>query len=94
MEKAGKGIWRYLKITFAALIYSAGVSLFFDANQLAPGGVTGIAIIISRFIPVETGTLIFLLNLPICGNIHHIHLARIPIPRLLGDEDSWFDNTH
>ena len=65
MEKAGKGIWRYLKITFAAFIYSAGVSLFFDANQLAPGGVTGIAIIISRFIPVETGTLIFLLNLPI-----------------------------
>lgn len=65
MKHAWKGIRRYLNLTVAALIYSAGVSLFFDANQLAPGGVTGIAIIISRFIPVETGTLIFLLNLPI-----------------------------
>lgn len=65
MEKVWKEIWKYLKITFAAFIYSAGVSLFFDANQLAPGGVTGIAIIISRFVPVETGTLFFILNLPI-----------------------------
>lgn len=65
MKKIRIEIWKYIKIAFASLVYSAGVSLFFDANQLAPGGVTGIAIIISRFVSVETGTLIFLLNLPI-----------------------------
>ncbi|MBR1691235.1 MAG: YitT family protein [Lachnospiraceae bacterium] len=59
------GIWRYVKILAASVLYSAGVSLFFDANEMAPGGVTGIAIILSRLLPVETGTLIFLLNLPI-----------------------------
>lgn len=41
------------------------ISLFIDPNNLAPGGVTGIAIIISRFLPIETGTLIFMLNIPI-----------------------------
>ena len=41
------------------------ISLFIDPNNLVPGGVTGIAIIISRFLPVETGTLIFVFNIPI-----------------------------
>lgn len=42
-----------------------GVSLFIDPNNLAPGGVTGIAIILSRILPFETGTLIMLINIPI-----------------------------
>ena len=64
MEKVWKEIWKYLKITFAAFIYSAGVSLFFDANQLAPGGVTGIAIIINHFLDMPTGTLVLIMNIP------------------------------
>lgn len=55
----------YLIITIASVTYAAGISLFIDPNNLAPGGVTGIAIILSRLIPVETGTLILLLNVPI-----------------------------
>lgn len=55
----------YLVITAMALINAAAISLFIDPNNLAPGGITGIAIIISRFLPIETGTLIFLLNVPI-----------------------------
>ena len=56
---------KYGIITISALLNAAAISLFIDPSNLAPGGVTGIAIIISRFVPVETGTLIFALNVPI-----------------------------
>jgi len=59
------GLWQYVKMLIASILYSAGVSLFFDPSGMAPGGVTGISIILSRFLPFETGSLIFLLNLPI-----------------------------
>lgn len=68
-REAGKSVKQklldYMIITLASVVYAAGVSLFIDPNNLAPGGVTGIAIILSRLIPVETGTLILLLNVPI-----------------------------
>lgn len=56
---------KYIIISAAAFIYAAGVSLFIDPNNMAPGGVTGISVILSRVIPVSTGTLIMLLNIPI-----------------------------
>lgn len=56
---------KYAMITAMALLNAVAISLFIDPNNLAPGGVTGIAIIISRFLPVETGTLIFAFNIPI-----------------------------
>ena len=56
---------KYVIITAAAFLYAAGVSLFTDPNNMAPGGVTGIAIILSRILPVGTGTLIMLINIPI-----------------------------
>lgn len=52
-------------ISAAAVIYGAGISLFLDPNQLAPGGVTGIAVILNRLVNIETGTLYLLLNIPI-----------------------------
>ena len=55
----------YAVITAMAFLNAVAISLFIDPNNLAPGGVTGIAIIISRFLPVETGTLIFAFNIPI-----------------------------
>lgn len=52
-------------IAAAAFVYATGISLFLDPNQLAPGGVTGIAVILNRLVNIETGTLYFLLNIPI-----------------------------
>lgn len=52
-------------ILIAAFIYAVGISLFLDPNQLAPGGITGIAVILNRLIGVETGTIYFILNIPI-----------------------------
>ncbi|MCX4322129.1 MAG: YitT family protein [Lachnospiraceae bacterium] len=58
-------IKKYVIITAAAFVYAVGVSLFTDPNNMAPGGVTGIAIILSRIFPVSTGTFIMLINIPI-----------------------------
>ena len=55
----------YSMITLAAVAYAAGISLFLDPNNLAPGGVTGIAILVKRLIGIPTGTLILLLNVPL-----------------------------
>ncbi|MCD8379863.1 MAG: YitT family protein [Lachnospiraceae bacterium] len=55
----------YVMITLASAVYAVGIALFLDPNNLAPGGVSGLAIIISRLLPLEVGTLMFLLNVPI-----------------------------
>ncbi|MDD2973343.1 MAG: YitT family protein [Lachnospiraceae bacterium] len=55
----------YITIAFAAIFYGIGVSMFLDPNNLAPGGFTGIAIIINHFVPISVGTLFLLLNIPI-----------------------------
>ncbi|MCR5254314.1 MAG: YitT family protein [Acetatifactor sp.] len=55
----------YFVITVGAFLYAVAVSLFLDPNNFAPGGVTGVSIILSRFVNLETGTLIFIINIPI-----------------------------
>lgn len=58
-------LWKYLNITFGSIIYAAAVSFFLDPNGIVPGGFTGIAMIIGHFLPIKTGTMTFLLNLPV-----------------------------
>ena len=66
MEKQKKHeIKNVLMIMVASLIYAVGISCFLDPNQLAPGGITGIAVILNRLVNIETGTLYFWLNVPI-----------------------------
>lgn len=60
-----KLIKKYFVITLAAILFGVGISLFIDPNNLAPGGVSGLSIILSRLIPVPPGTLFLVLNLPI-----------------------------
>ena len=66
-KKVWKLIWDYLMITIFSFTYAAGISLFLDPNKLAPGGVSGISIMLSRIPPIPTGTWILLLNIPILG---------------------------
>ena len=58
-------IWDYVVITIASFIYAVSVGLFLDPNSLAPGGVTGIAIIMNRLTSLETGTWMLIINIPI-----------------------------
>lgn len=55
----------YVIITIAAFLYSVAVSFFLDPNSLAPGGVTGIAIILNRLTGLATGTWVLIINTPI-----------------------------
>lgn len=55
----------YGVIAVASFVYAAGISLFLDKNGLAAGGVTGISVILNRVTGMGTGTLYFLLNIPI-----------------------------
>ena len=51
--------------TVGSTVYAAAVSLFLDPNGIVPGGFTGIAMIIGRFVPLPTGTLSLILNVPL-----------------------------
>lgn len=70
---------RYSVITLGCIIYSLGVALFLDTNNIASGGVTGIAIILNYVIEnvsgenapeiihtlFNTGSLIIIINIPL-----------------------------
>ncbi len=60
-----KKIREYALITVASVFYGMGVSLFLDPNNISSGGITGVAMILSRILPLKTGTLYFLINIPI-----------------------------
>lgn len=56
---------KYFVITVAAVLFGLGISLFIEPNNLAPGGISGLSIILSRLLPAAPGTLFLILNLPI-----------------------------
>ena len=60
-----KLVFDYVVITIASFVYAVGVTLFLDPNSLAPGGITGVAIILNRLTGLETGTRMMLINIPI-----------------------------
>ena len=75
-KKVKNYLIRYSLIVLGCIIYSLGVSFFLDANNIASGGVTGIAIILRyllSFTPVTnilseellTGILIVVINIPL-----------------------------
>ena len=56
---------QYSVITAACVLYAVGYACFLSPNHLAPGGVSGLAVILGEFIPVNKGILILGLNLPL-----------------------------
>ena len=56
---------KFLLITVGASLYAVAIASFLDPNSLAPGGISGVAVILNRIISIETGTWIFILNVPI-----------------------------
>ncbi len=59
----------WLRITLGCYLFAMAVSFCLEPWELAPGGVSGLAIVLHRIlypvIPLETGTLVLLLNLPL-----------------------------
>ncbi len=60
-----KKIKKLIMITCGTLFFGMAISLFIDPNNFAPGGASGLSIILSRLIPLETGTLFLLINIPV-----------------------------
>ena len=52
-------------MTVGAFIYAFAIAVFLDPNHLAPGGVSGLSIIINSVVDIGTGVWIFLINIPI-----------------------------
>jgi len=65
-KKPRKAVLRqYTRITAGCYLVAAAVVFCLEPHDLAPGGVSGLAIILGRWIPLETGAVILLLNLPL-----------------------------
>ena len=60
-----KEIRNYALISVASVIYAIAISMFLNPNDIAPGGITGVAILINRFTKIPVGTLNLILNIPI-----------------------------
>lgn len=55
----------YLQILLGALIGGIAYPLFMTPNQIAPGGITGIAMIINHLLGLPVGTVSLALNVPL-----------------------------
>ncbi len=64
-QKLREYLWKLFKLTIGSALYSLGVAYFLDPLDLAPGGLTGIGIILDNFIPLGPGVIVFILNIPI-----------------------------
>lgn len=69
MERKIK-VWQvledYVVIFLSCLLYAFTFNCFFDANNLAMGGFTGIAQVLNRFAPwLPVGTTVFVMNIPL-----------------------------
>lgn len=56
---------QYGIILFFSFVYAIGISLFLAPNNLAPGGISGLSIIISHYTHISYGLLYGLINIPI-----------------------------
>lgn len=57
---------RYLKLTLYSILYAIGFQLFIVPNFLAPGGFSGVSVLLNHVIPaIPTGTFLLLMNIPI-----------------------------
>ena len=65
-KKLKRMLYNLFTLTLGSIIFAAGVACFLDPNSIAPGGISGVAIIITKFVDIlPTGTLIALINVPI-----------------------------
>ena len=58
-------VWDYLLLTLGALVTAFSFAAFFLPHDIAPGGVTGIATVLSSVTGLNVGLLSFLINLPL-----------------------------
>lgn len=69
-QRAREMDWRktlatYAVLTLGGVILASNVAVFLAPSKIAPGGVSGAAIILSRFLPFPVGVMMLVMNLPL-----------------------------
>lgn len=62
-DKLRNGLIEYSILTLATLLLVAGVYVFKFPNNFSFGGVTGLAVILAKLMPLSPGTLTFIINM-------------------------------
>lgn len=65
MPVFARNLFNLLYIVFFSFVYSVSISLFLNPNNLAPGGISGIAIMLNHIFSLPLGLTIFALNIPL-----------------------------
>lgn len=55
----------YIIIALGAVIYAASVAVFTSQNNIAPGGLTGVATMLNYLFSLPIGAMIFVMNIPL-----------------------------
>lgn len=64
-NKVMTNITDYLLIFVGAVLYSASVDIFTSPNNIAPGGLTGVATMLNHLFSLPIGAMILVLNIPL-----------------------------
>lgn len=65
MEKINPRIRGWLFTLGGILLYALSLDLFLAGNNIAAGGISGIAVVLRNIIPLSVGTMVFIMNIPI-----------------------------
>ncbi|MBR5637578.1 MAG: YitT family protein [Pseudobutyrivibrio sp.] len=72
----------FIELTVGAIVAAFAIEEFLVPNSIFDGGVTGISMIVAKFVPVPLGVLIFLINLPFMF-VAHKRLGTTYLVRIL-----------
>ncbi len=64
-ERVKKYLARYSLILLGSVIYAVGFTYFAYPNDIVPGGLTGVAMILNLLLKWRIGTLVIVLNIPL-----------------------------
>ena len=62
MKSTKERIQDYIIITIGTIIASFAVFFFLTPSHLAVGSISGLAVLIAKFVPMTVGTLLIILN--------------------------------
>lgn len=70
LQRARKVDWRrtlatYAILTLGGLVLASNVAIFLAPSRIAPGGVSGAAIILNNYLQVPVGVLMLVMNIPL-----------------------------
>ncbi len=64
-EKIDPRIRGWLFTFGGILLYALSLDLFLAGNNIAAGGISGIAVVLRSIVPLSVGTMVFIMNIPI-----------------------------